>query len=161
MLDISQFRNCIVKPALRLLNLYSKDAEELLVATCAQESLGGTYLCQVGGPAVGIYQMEPATHDDLWHTILANDQTARWAVMKAMNTAMIPKADRMLWDMYYATFMARVLYLRIKDPLPSADDIDALWDYYKRHWNTEIGAARKTDFIVNYNKFVSKKQTKE
>ena len=65
MLNIAQFRDLIVKSTLNDLLLYSEDAEELLVFTCAVESLGGTYLQQVKGPALGIYQMEPVTYNDI------------------------------------------------------------------------------------------------
>lgn len=65
MLDCSQFRALIIEPVLSKLQLYSKDAEELLVFTCAAESLGGTLLHQIQGPAVGIFQMEPNTYTDI------------------------------------------------------------------------------------------------
>ena len=66
MIDNKQLRECIIKPTLDSLQMYSQAAEELLVFTCACESLGGTYLKQVKGPALGIYQMEPATYQDIW-----------------------------------------------------------------------------------------------
>ena len=69
-----QFRQLIIQPVLRAIYLYSQEAEDLLVGTCAQESRGGTYLFQEGtNPdlyaslqknilAVGVYQMQSATH---------------------------------------------------------------------------------------------------
>ena len=151
-----QFRKCILQPALDALALYSEEAEELLVATMAQESLGGTYLCQDNGPAFGIYQMEPRTHDDLWNTILVRDQNVRWKIMKTLNTASNPAASRMVWDLYYATFMARVFFLRITEPLPPHNDIELIWQYYKSFWNTNLGSAQKDAFIKNYNVFIGK-----
>ena len=62
MIDNKQLRELIIGPSLDALQMYSKEAEEILVFTCASESLGGTYLKQVKGPALGIYQMEPATY---------------------------------------------------------------------------------------------------
>jgi hypothetical protein len=61
MFNITQFRELLIRPVLDSLQMYSKDAEELLVFTCAAESNGGTYLHQVKGPALGIYQCEPST----------------------------------------------------------------------------------------------------
>jgi hypothetical protein len=153
MFQIDQFRLAILQPSLDALALYSQDAEELLVAVCAQESLGGTYLTQVNGPARGIYQMEKRTHDSLWQTILVREQSVRFKIMKALMTAVNPNADRMVWDLQYATMMARVFFLNISEPIPSGNDIEALWIYYKTFWNTNLGAAKKSDFIINYNKF--------
>jgi len=56
----------LIKRTLTPLNLYSADAEELLMATCAQESLLGKYRHQVNGPAIGIFQDEPGDFNDLW-----------------------------------------------------------------------------------------------
>lgn len=162
MLDISQFRTLIIQPALDAIAKHSEDAEELLVATCAQESLGGTYLKQVGGgPAKGIYQMETRTHDDLWQTILVRDQSLAFKIMKGLNTATKPNADLMIRDMFYATQMARVFYMRIAHPLPKADDIDSIWEYYKQFWNTNAGAATKGDFVLNYNRFLKRGAAKK
>jgi len=47
MLNIAQFREFIIQPSLHDLILNSPDAEELLVFTCANESLGGTYIKQL------------------------------------------------------------------------------------------------------------------
>ncbi len=143
-----------MRPALDVLGLYNQASEEILVATCAQESLGGTFISQKDGPAKGIYQMEPKTHDDLWNTILVRNQTVRWQIMKALNTATNPRADRMVWDLQYATFMARAFYMRVTEALPEANDIEAIWEYYKMYWNTNLGAAKKTEFIANYNRFI-------
>jgi hypothetical protein len=65
-IDANQLRHYVVRPTLRRLGLWSKSAENLLMGTAAQESHLGTYLHQVGGgPAKGIFQMEPATERDL------------------------------------------------------------------------------------------------
>ena len=68
MIDHKQFRELIIRPSLMPLDLYSEDAEELLIGICAHESKGGTYLMQKdGGPAAGFFQMEPETYTDLWN----------------------------------------------------------------------------------------------
>ena len=65
MLDPNQFTKHIIRPALEAIDLYSKAAEELLLGTAIQESRL-VYLKQIGGgPALGLFQMEPATELDL------------------------------------------------------------------------------------------------
>ena len=58
MLNVQQLKELIIKPALIDLIMFNDDAMELLVFTCAIESFGCTYLKQIKGPALGIYQME-------------------------------------------------------------------------------------------------------
>jgi hypothetical protein len=154
MLDCSQFRSLIVEPVLSKLRLYSKNAEELLVFTCAAESLGGTLLQQIKGPAVGIYQMEPNTYTDIWvNYIRARNQLATlMAIHYGCNK--IPEVERMIYDLHFATAMARIHYLRMPGNLPDAKDIDGIWDYYKKYYNTEKGKAKKEDSIKKYQDFI-------
>ena len=59
--DRDQFED-LIKRVLRGQNLPRKQsAIDLLLGTAAQESAFGTYLRQVNGPALGAFQMEPAT----------------------------------------------------------------------------------------------------
>lgn len=66
----AHLRDLIIRPTLVEMGHYSPAAEALLLGTAAHESHGGRYLSQIRGPARGIYQMEPATHDDLWRHYL-------------------------------------------------------------------------------------------
>ena len=54
----------VIEPVLKTLDLYSEDAVNLVLGTACVESECGRWLHQLGtGPALGIYQMEPDTHD--------------------------------------------------------------------------------------------------
>lgn len=154
MLDCSQFRSLIVEPVLSKLRVYSKNAEELLVFTCAAESLGGTLLQQIKGPALGIYQMEPNTYTDIWvNYIRARNQLATLMALH-FGCNKIPDIERMIYDLHYATAMARIHYLRMPGNLPDAKDVDGMWDYYKKYYNTEKGKAKKEDSIKKYQDFI-------
>ena len=154
MLDCSQFRSLIVEPVLSKLRLYSKNAEELLVFTCAAESLGGTFLHQVKGTALGIYQIEPNTYSDIWvNYIRARNQLATLMAMH-FGCNKIPEVERLIYDLHFATAMARIHYLRFTGNIPDAKDIDGIWDYYKKNYNTEKGKAKKEETIKKYQDFV-------
>ena len=60
----------VVEPGLSAIGLDSQAARELLLGTALQET-GLRNIQQVGGPALGYFQMEPATHDDIWENFLA------------------------------------------------------------------------------------------
>jgi hypothetical protein len=67
------FVRATIGPVLRQLGLDEyrmQAAEELLLGTALQES-GLIYRRQLNnGPALGLFQMEPATHDDIWADFL-------------------------------------------------------------------------------------------
>lgn len=150
------FREFIVAPTLRSLGMYSQAAENLLVMTSAQESQLGNYLRQVHGPAIGIDQMEPATHDDLWVNFIAARpaiayQLRRFAGYRWVGNK-IP-ATEMTGNLYYATAMTRVHYYRRPEALPDATDTLGLAKYYKRWYNTPKGAATIPEIMANYAKY--------
>ena len=160
-----QFRKLIVEPAIKALNLYSQEAEDLLVGTCAQESRGGTYLFQQGtNPdlyaslqknilAVGPFQMEPRTHDDLWDRFILSNKKLQELCGK---TLIRFPASTMVYNLYYATCMARLFYyFRSCDPIPKTLELQAR--YYKKYYNTPMGKATVEDYIKNYNIFVGHK----
>ena len=147
------FRLRAVRPALDAINLWSTNAEELLIAICAHESLGCSYLIQVGGPALGPYQMEPDTHDDIWAKSLHDGTPLKETILRYCLDGN-PFAHQMCWDLQYATMMARVFLLRIPEALPDASDVTAMANYWKKYWNTPLGAGNVSDFINNYHSFV-------
>ncbi len=154
MLDCSQFRSLIIEPVLSKLRLYSKGAEELLVFTCAAESLGGTLLQQIKGPALGIYQMEPNTYTDIWSNFIrARNQLATLMALH-FGCNRVPEIERLIYDLHFATAMTRIHYLRMPGNLPDAKDIDGLWDYYKKYYNTDKGKAKKEESIKKYQDFI-------
>lgn len=154
MIDNKQLRELIIKPALDGLQMYSIEAEEILVFTCACESLGGTYLKQIKGPALGIYQMEPTTYTDIWQNYIKNQGGLVNLLTLNFSCHNMPLPERMIYDLKFATVMARLHYRRRKEPLPKATDIDAIWEYYKKYYNTPLGKAEKEASIKHYQKFL-------
>ena len=138
--DLKQY---VILPALQSMGeKYASDvAVQLLLATAAQESHMGEYLHQVNGPALGIYQMEPPTFADTLNRAghIINDDS---------------KVERIVYDLRYATVVARAKYYLDPHPLPQAGDVNGLWDIYKRVWNTNLGAATQQQFLANYAKYV-------
>lgn len=154
MLIASQLREFIIKPVLYDLNMNSEDAEELLLFTCAVESLGGTYIKQVNGPALGIYQMEPVTYNDIWQNYIKNRGSLLMMLGSSFNAFSIPDEQRLMYDLRFATAMTRIHYLRVGDALPSKGDIVGMWNYYKSHYNSAHGAAEREESLRKYLAFV-------
>ena len=157
MIAIKHFRELIVRPVLDKLQLYNQDREELLVITCAQESLGGTYLMQNGlrgypdGPALGIYQIEPDTYDDLFANFLAY-RTRLWELLVGA-VLHKPGKPRLIYDLQYATGVAAMQYYRFREPIPQ--NLEGKFAYYKRYWNSELGKATIPEVRRNYERFLA------
>jgi hypothetical protein len=154
MIDVSQLRGYVIRPVLQDLGMHSEAAENLLLGTAAQESRLGAYLHQRDdGPALGIYQMEPATHEDIWNNYLLH----RPVLAHKANAFIAPSRDKtreLIGNLNYATAMCRLHYYRVAAPLPKADDIVGLAAYWKKYYNTEGGKGSVSEFIAHYRSLV-------
>lgn len=142
-----QLKELVIVPTLKQLGLYSEDAVELLLMIAAHESVKGEYIAQITGPARGIYQMEGATHETIVDWMHRN----RPALDMSISGLVVKRdADMMMYDLRYATAMARVFFLRFPEALPSGSDVDAMAAYAKRRWNTSAGKATPADYKSAY-----------
>ena len=157
-LNLSQLREYVVVPALQQLGMYSLAAEQLVLGTIAQES-HGSYLKQLGkGPALGLIQMEPATHKDLWLNFIKYKRAIRHALLMMTSDSVDESYDvngwpdhvALIWNLRYAIAMCRVHYYRRPEALPKANDIKALGSYWKNHYNTSLGAGTVEEFINHF-----------
>jgi hypothetical protein len=155
MINAHQIRSLIIKPALIDLVMYSEDAEELLMFTCAAESNGGQYLKQIKGPALGIYQMEPSTYNDIWQNYIKEKTNVALVLLSNFEAARMPSEDRLIYDLRFATAMARLHYARIPEKLPGHLDVVGIWEYYKKYYNTAAGSAQQDLAIAKYVSFTS------
>lgn len=151
-IDPRQFRALIIRPACAALSLGGDAAEELLLGTAIQESGCGQFLHQEGGgPALGVFQMEPEDHDDIWRNYLPG----RPALSAAVKAMLPPGADRLgqlVSNLVYAAAMARIHYARVPEMLPASGDLKGQAAYYKAHYNTAGGAATPAEYIANWQR---------
>jgi hypothetical protein len=159
-LNLSQFREYVVLPALNQLEgiAYSLAADQLVMGTLAQES-HGTYIKQLGnGPAMGLFQMEPATHKDLWLNFIKFRRPVQCSLLLMTSDSVDanyysngwPDHNALVWNNRYAAAMCRVHYFRAPEALPKANDIKALARYWKKYYNTVHGAGTVEEFIKNF-----------
>lgn len=157
-LELSQLREYVVKPVLNELQMYSLAAEQLVLGTICQES-GGRYLKQLDhGPAVGICQMEPATHKDIWLNYLTYQGTVAKDVASFLSARSeevqavtgYPDHKELISNLAYAVAMCRVHYRRQPQALPQANDIKGLAAYWKQLYNTPLGAGTVAEFIKHF-----------
>lgn len=154
-MEPNQLKVYIIESSLHDLDLYSNSAVQLLMLTAAQESKLGHYIVQIRGPAKGIFQMEPATHDDIWENFLKYKPDLAVKLEHLAGTHPVqPSADVMVWNLKYAAAMARIHYYRVSQALPEPDDIQAMADYWKQYYNTPKGRGTSAEAVHNYQRYV-------
>ena len=146
-----QLYDYIIKPTHEYMggNYESKNANFLSLCTAAIESKCGYYIKQVGGPALGIWQMEPATYRDIWYNCDALGTNEFGKLMISMSNRDDGIDKRMMSlvsNPMYACAMARLKYAMDPKPLPDYNNIRQVYDYYKRIYNTPLGASTYAKF---------------
>lgn len=154
-MNAQQLLDHIITPTLKYMggNYCTDNARMLLLATAAIESKCGYYIKQVGGPALGIWQMEPATHDDIWKNCdkLRAPADGRGCVLAYLlgKFDVLPDNGLIVSPMY-ACAMARLKYSMDAEPLPDHNNLMAMYVYYKRIYNTPLGASTYAKFEAAY-----------
>lgn len=141
MLDREQLRRLVIWPALEDIGHWAQAAEHLVLGTALVES-SLTYLHQLNGPALGLWQCEPATHADIWTNYLAyRPELARKVMVAAgrgTRTPRQPPDEWLVYNLRYAAAICRVHYLRAPEAIP--EDAEGLAAYHKRYYNSALGA---------------------
>lgn len=153
MLDKDDLR-IVITDVLKRMGMYSVSATELLMGTCATESDFGKYDEQVGGgPALGVFQMEPNTMNDIWYNYIRYREGLQ--VILAEEFGMRgPDKERLKNDVEYGIVMARLKYRRSPVVLPKSEkDIEGLAKVWKKVYNTELGKGTTDKFIRKYKKY--------
>ena len=134
------------------------NAAGLLTATGLFES-GFLTSFQSDGPALGWFQMEPATHDDL----IVHELRSR-ARVDGKIRALVPPVLRatpstaLATSQHYGAAMARVKYLHAKAPIPPWTDPQAVACYWKDYYNTVSGggvAVKEADLWADVCKSIA------
>jgi hypothetical protein len=166
-LDVKQLGLFVVRPTLAALaaaapGIDGPVAECLLLGTAAQESQF-RFLHQEGGPALGLWQMEPGTLLDLRLWLAQGKNAALRKVAECWRNDQRSDLvhESLVGNLNWACAMARLLYWRHPQPLPLASLLTAetvayrLWPVYKLAWNTEKGRATEQEFVSNYANLVA------
>lgn len=150
-IDPSTARTQFVVPALHKLNLYSPQAEHLLMGTAAVESNFTNFVQFGGGPARGMFQMEPATYHDLVDRFLATDAALNATVL-SLAGAHPASFLSLTEDHLFAAAMARIKYHSVGHPLPDTlhDQSQHWWTYYN---GRSPHGLKPKDYIAAWNSY--------
>lgn len=141
----------LISDTLHGIGLFSEDAVNLLMGTCAQESAMGKYRRQLGGgPALGIFQMEPATFRDIVNNYLNYKPALRDKVLAVSGVDGF-NPDDLVFNDRLAVCMTRVHYLRVPEKIPSG--LEGWARYWKKYYNTPKGKGTEYEFVCNYKRY--------
>lgn len=164
-LDPAQVRDWVVRPALKALGLPGGPvAEKLVFATGLQESDGFRYIHQLGkGPALGLFQIEPATLMDTLRRA-HEDHLLR---LDAYRPGVLPvnrfDPERIVADLGLAAACCRLVYLMkpftgwtipsyVADRLRTTAE-DWCAGTWKRWYNSPQGAGTEGAFLDKWRRF--------
>jgi hypothetical protein len=147
------FLNNAIQPALQSIGLWNPAAGELLLGTAIHESGGLKFRKQLGGgPALSYFQMEPVTHNDIWDNYLKFRPELAAKVQALLSSPSADKMQELENNDKYACAMARIKYLRMPGAMPAEGDLQAQALYWKRWYNTPLGAGTPEQYMADWNR---------
>jgi hypothetical protein len=158
---VRQLLHRVIRPTLARLaeadpGIDGEAAEMLMLGTAAVES-GFRAIAQVGGgPALGLWQVEPATHDDVWRNWLAHRPALARAVASLRADVPEDPVDQLATTLPYGCAIARLVYRR--SPLrltePAEVPIVTAARLWKRGYNTAAGAGTEAKYRDAWDRLV-------
>ena len=133
----------IAKKVCKHLGMYSKDAVDLIIATGKAES-GFRALKQKGGPAIGFFQIEPDTIND----VMDNYAHYRPHIMQDLLDLGLKQGEEefcVLTNIALQIAFCRLCYRRVPKPIPN--NLEDMAKYWKKHYNTEKGKGTVEHFL--------------
>lgn len=157
-MDVRQFNREIIQPTLSVLDMDSLAAERLMLGTAVHESNGLRYVRQLNGPALSFFQIEPATARDIINRYLQAPTRRKLLDRFRTSFEFEPRyhsiENRLICDMRFACAVARIKYWMSPEPLPPADNLDAMAVYWGKWYQTQSDPSKITMWKNNYLRFV-------
>lgn len=161
-MDPKQLHDYVIVPTLnhldkialkdgRVIPLNTLAASRLLLGIALVESDLKLVRQLKGGPAQGLWQMEPATHDDIWANWLQYRQDLATRVRELGSQGWPRGATQAEGNLYYACAMARCLLARRPEHLPPEDNPVEMAQYHKLYYNTMLGATNPTQSVISFD----------
>ena len=128
--------------------LWSPTVETALIMVAAHESKMGKYRRQIGGgPARGIFQVEPKTLMDNYENFIDPRPTLARQIREITGIDE-PDLDALTWNDVYGAIHARLKLYRSPGVIPT--DTPLIAEYLKRYYNSPEGAATANDYLLAY-----------
>lgn len=136
-INLTDLKHQVIEPALVAIGLMTVAGLNLVTGTALCES-GASALVQMDGPALGLWQVEPATEQDIWTNFLAYNPMMANQVQSMLSPG--ATTPQLVWNLVYGAAMCRIKYWRAPAALPAYNDANGMATYWKSVYNTAGGA---------------------
>lgn len=155
MIPPSQFLDHIIRPVLSAFGavqprLHTRAAEQLMLGTALKESGLQDLVQRRCGPAVSMFQIEPATFDWVWRQVILERNPRLGAALGRFLFQGIAPADQLAGNQHLACGIARIRYWTVTEPLPAAGDVEGLARYWGAHYQTDSIPAQMREWVRLY-----------
>lgn len=145
----------VIRSTLKYMGVYSRDFEELLVFTSCIESEMGRLLYDNKRQALGAFQILPSTEKDILQRWLNSkgQEKLKVKVEALRSKPVVGSAPQLMTDLRYQVALAACNYMmRVSpDKIPNRRNSEAISRFYKKHYNTYLGAATVNGALTKYN----------
>ncbi|MCW8196484.1 hypothetical protein F6455_16945 [Proteobacteria bacterium 005FR1] len=158
-----ELRSFVIKPTLEYLGEHGERAhaaENLLLGTAAQESQLGFHLRLKRTRGLGIYQITPQIHINIWDRYLIDypDLASSIRGLASQHEFLAHPHAELATNLSYATAIAWMVYRRTNRTLPEADDVLGLGKIWHRHF-PHRSAETAEDFAATYRRYMGGKES--
>lgn len=129
-----------------------KGMKALLLETACVESTFGEIVKQKGGPALGVFQMQPGTFRYLQKSSSQEEKE----FMDKFKDSNLGSLDNLKYNVEFQVATALVLYSSFGVHEKKLQSKSTRAKLYKKHWNTPKGKATPSLFIKRANELLSK-----
>lgn len=156
MMNAFELRDQIIGPTLRYLGVDSNVAEELLLGTAALESKLNPLHKDATG--LGIYQITPEQHRQIWDTYLAfkPDLASKVRGLASQHRFLQDPDSELSWNLSYATAIAWLIYQREEIVLPQpcdASQLGRLWvKCFSKHHGEPLNESQFSGWLNQYRR---------
>ena len=95
---------------------------------------------------MGLRQVEPATHDDLYTNFL-NYRPELGSKLMELRAAGLSLDENLATNLMYGAAVCRRCYYRKPDALPEAGDIEGQASFWKENYNIIFGAGTVSKYV--------------
>ncbi len=153
---LDELRLLVIRPTLKHLRAWSAGMENLLLGTAAQESQLGFHLKQGRRHGLGIYQIQPHTHREIWDDYLIDHPTLASKVrgLASQRDFLDHPHSELATNLRYATAIAWLIYHSTGADQVEENDVASMARLWHHHFHHGPSASAR-DFQCSYAQLVS------
>lgn len=143
-LDVFAFRKDILRPALKSADLWSMGAENLLLGTAIAGS-NLDFVKQIsGGDKVSFFTISKKRYEVCQSYLKQYGMSPlKDRILSSCFMDIFPQHEALAWNLRLSCLIARVFYLKIKEPMPADCNVEGMADYWLEYYNEDEKKGRQ------------------